>query len=107
MTIDSVNSGKSIYHSLQSRFQKRTSNGFTMVGAYTYSKVILYQMGSLVNHREYQRFVPEVDRPHILRLFATYDLPVGRGQSLGAQWPVLVDHVLGGWSVTWTSAYTS
>ena len=90
VTIDSANSGRSIYHSLQTRFQKRTSNGFTFVGAYTYSKIILYQMTTLVNQRAYQRYIPEVDFPHILRLFATYDLPIGREGVIGTKWPTWV-----------------
>ena len=87
---------------MQTRFQKRTSNGFTVVGAYTYSKVILYQMTSLVNPRAYQQYIPEVDFPHIFRIFATYDLPVGRTGMVGKSLPVWVDYVLGGWSLTWT-----
>ncbi|MFB3904504.1 MAG: carboxypeptidase regulatory-like domain-containing protein [Acidobacteriota bacterium] len=110
VTVDSANSGRSIYHSLQTRFQKRTSDGFTFVGAYTFSKIILYQMTTLVNQRAYQRYVPDVDFPHILRLFATYELPWGQRGSFGRV-PVLLDqvlgHALGGWSVTWTTAYTS
>ncbi len=107
VTIDSLNTSRSIYHSMQSRFQKRTSNGLTLVGAYTYSKVIKYSMLSLVNYRAYQRSIPDVDFPHILRIFATYDMPFGRSGVIGQSWPAVVDHVLGGWSLTWTSAYTS
>ncbi len=105
--LDSDNTGRALYHSLQTQYQKRTSHGLTVVGAYTYSKVILYQMTSLVNPRAFQKSIPVVDFPHIFRLFATYDLPVGRAGSVGKGLPVWADYVVGGWSLTWNTEYTS
>jgi len=105
--LDSDNTGRAIYHSLQTSYQKRTTHGLTVVGAYTYSKVLLWQMTSLVNPRAFQKSIPAVDFPHIFRLFATYDLPIGRAGSIGKSLPVWADYVVGGWSLTWNTEYTS
>jgi hypothetical protein len=106
VTIDNVNNVRTIYHSLQVRFQKRTSHGLSLVTAYTFSKILMYEADSLVNERQY-RTVAGLDRPHNLRVFTTYDLPVGKDRAFGGTWPRWADAALGGWSLTWVAARTS
>jgi hypothetical protein len=36
-----------------------------------------------------------------------YDLPTGRGRAFGNDWPRWLDNVIGGWSLTWVTKYTS
>src|SRR5207342_1728653 len=51
------NDGRLIYHSLQTRVQKRFSNGLQLVGNYTYSKSMQYLQTSWLNVRHNNRTV--------------------------------------------------
>jgi len=106
VNLQSANTGRTLYHALQVRLQKRTSNGLTLVSSYAFSKAMTYPATSLVNERHY-RSVSPLDFPHVFRLYATYDLPVGRGRMLGKEMPAWLDVALGGWSMTWITGYTS
>jgi hypothetical protein len=106
VSVDNLNNTRALYHSLQVRYQKRTSHGLSVVTAYTFSKTLMSQAESLVNQRHY-RTVAGLDRPHNLRVFATYDLPVGKGRAVGGTWRKWLDYSLGGWSLTWVVARTS
>ncbi|HEY2934169.1 MAG TPA: carboxypeptidase-like regulatory domain-containing protein [Acidobacteriota bacterium] len=106
VTILGVNSGRVQYHGLQTQVQKRLSDGVTFVANYAYSKLMEFDMESIINPRGYHT-VAATDRPHLFRLFATADLPVGRGRFIGSNLPGWTDAVVGGWSLTWISKYTS
>jgi len=99
--------GRVLYHALQARAQKRMSHGLQVVGNYTFSKALQYQQASEVNVRHNNRTVTAIDRTHMFRLFTTYELPFGRGRALGKSWARPLDVVLGGWSLTWVTRYTS
>ena len=107
MTYNSMNTGRALYHAVQTRFQKRLSHGLAFVVAYAYSKQMAYTMDSLINSRTNNRTISVIDRPHIFRTNITYDIPVGRGHSVGQNWRTPVDLMLGGWSLTWVTKYTS
>jgi len=102
-----ANNGRVIYHALQARVQKRMSHGLTLVGNYTFSKALQYLQSSSVNVRKWRTVTAEIDRPHMVRMFAVYDLPFGRGRALGKSWSRWVDGALGGWSLTWIARYNS
>jgi hypothetical protein len=106
VTIQGVNTGRVQYHGFQTRLQKRMSGGVTFVANYAFSKMMEYDVESLVNARSY-RTVAATDRPHLLRAFATADLPVGRGRALGGDMPGWLDYIAGGWNTTWVTKYTS
>ncbi len=38
---------------------------------------------------------------------ASYDIPVGREFKIGRDWRMPIDWLLGGWSLTWSTRYTS
>jgi hypothetical protein len=94
------------YHSLQSRWEKRMSDGVQFVANYTYSKNLLHDPQSVVNDRFYKS-VTDNDRTHVARLFLTADLPFGRRQKFGRSWPRWLDGIAGGWAVTWVTRYAS
>ncbi len=100
-------SGRNNYHALQARIQKRMSRGLSLVGNYTFSKAMLYYQYSAVNSRPTWRAVSPIDTPHMIRAFAVYELPFGRGRALGANWSRALDLVAGGWSLTWATRYNS
>jgi hypothetical protein len=91
---------------MQSRWEKRMSQGVQFVANYTYSKNLLYDLQSLVNDRFYKS-VTDNDRTHIARLFFTADLPFGKQRAWGKSWPGWLDLTAGGWAVTWVTRYSS
>ncbi|MCI0389717.1 MAG: carboxypeptidase-like regulatory domain-containing protein [Acidobacteria bacterium] len=101
------NTGRLQYHALQTSVRKRFSSGLQFVANYSFSKAMQYTGASLINERHNNRSVAATDFPHIFRVFATYDLPVGRGRTFGGTWPGWLDNVFGGWNTTWITRYTS
>jgi len=99
--------GRANYHSLQARVQKRMSRGLQVAANYTFSRSMLYYQYSTVNPRPTWRAVSPLDAPHMVRAFVTYEMPFGRGRSLGKNWARWLDSVAGGWSLTWAARYTS
>jgi hypothetical protein len=100
--------GNSNYNALVSRLEKRFSKGLALVAAYTWSHAIDQGEESLdqgVSGRanEYnlsaERGNSSLDRRHNFITSFHYELPLGRGKSLGAGWGRGVDAVLGGWQI--------
>ncbi len=107
VTIIGANTGRTQFHALEVSVRKRLSDGLQLVGNYSFTKDMQYTGGSLVNGRRNNRSVSATDFPHIFRVYATYDLPVGRGRAFGSQWPRWLDNLIGGWDATWFTKYTS
>lgn len=116
--------GSTSYNGLQTKVQKRFSNGLTMLLSYTFSKTIgdvdsfqgaeagaqnaiyarSFQQDFYDNRGE--RSVTSSDIPQVLALSYTYELPIGRGKPLlnkgGA-----VGKIVGGWQVSAIHLYQS
>ncbi len=107
VTMQRNSTGRNNYHALQARVQKRMSHGLHLVGNYTFSKAMLYYQYSAVNPRPTWRAVSPIDTPHMIRAFAVYELPFGRGRAWGANWSRALNAVAGGWSLTWATRYNS
>jgi hypothetical protein len=107
VNIVAANTGRVQYHALQTSANKRFSGGLQFVASYTFSKAMQFIGSSLINERHNNRSVAATDYPHIFRVFATYDLPVGRGRAFGSNWPRWLDNAIGGWNATWVTRYTS
>jgi hypothetical protein len=104
--VDSLNLGRATYHGLQTRLQARPFKGLVFNASYAFSKIIVYEAGSVVNDRG-KRTVGTSDHPHIFRFYGTYDLPFGHDRALGGGWSRGLDALLGGWTVSWVTKYTS
>ncbi len=105
--------GKSTYHALQVKAEKRYSQGLTFLGGYTWAhsidmaplSVLLANTGSsgdsFRNARNFQadRGNSSYDVRHRFVLSWMYDLPWGRGRTFGGDWPGVVDQILGGWHI--------
>jgi hypothetical protein len=92
LNIQGVNTGKSIYHALQMKVDKRLTRGLTALWTYTFSKLIDNETSSIVNERHY-RTVSSLDQPHVMRLAVTYELPWSFENAFARQ-------AFGGWSVS-------
>src|SRR5206468_2900364 len=84
--------------SLQTSFNKRLSNGFTLLGAYTFSKLLDYfsaQNQAATSQDPYNlradRSRSSNDRRHVFNMTIVYQLP-GFGRGLAAR-------TLGGWEI--------
>lgn len=94
---NSLNEGRSWYHMLQARFEKRYSNGLNILTNFLYSKMIeevrrLNAADPKLEHR-----TANEDRPFRFVLSATYELPFGRGKALGSQANGFVNRLISGW----------
>jgi TonB dependent receptor len=101
----------SIYHAFQLRVEKRFSRGLQFLVTYTNSKSIddasvtsgdvtwLGGQTSLQdpNRRYLERSLSQFDIPQVLQLSYVYELPIGRGKALGANWNPWLSGIIGGW----------
>ncbi len=92
-------SESSIYHSLQTKVEKRLSRGFFLLSSYTWSKSIddAATKTDLTNWRGTTRAASSTDFTHALTTSGLYDLPFGRGRRFGSNINKVADAFLGGW----------
>jgi hypothetical protein len=95
---DFLSQGRSYYHSLNVRLERRLSHGLSAIVNYGWSKLI--EQDSWLNDSDP---VPEkrtspFDHPQRIVGLLTYDLPIGKGQALNinSRW---LDAVAGGWHI--------
>ena len=94
------------YNGLQLKLEKRFSTGLTFRGAYTWSKDLGTSQGTpggaVQNSFDtnLERGYVEPDFRHRFVGSWVYQLPFGRGQSIGQNWNRGADLVLGGWDLS-------
>ncbi len=100
--------GNSVYHSLQTKYQKRMADGLTALVAYTFSKNIGDITPAQNNYnRQAERSVAEFDVPHRLTLTFAYQLPIGRNGKFLKNINPVADHIIGGWQISAFNTYQS
>lgn len=119
--------GDSYYHAFQATLRKRFEKGLLLGMSYTYGKSIddmsvdpigASSGGGLstsstsrtpvdIRNWRNERGRSEFDRRNVLSINSVYDLPVGRGKSLGSNFNGLLNHLFGGWSVNGIYTYQS
>ncbi|MDP9161619.1 MAG: TonB-dependent receptor, partial [Acidobacteriota bacterium] len=103
------------YNGFLARFQKRPSHGLSFEGNYTWSKATdnsSYGANSFIffggsglgypqdlNNLAVEHSVGANDTRHRFVLAAIYDVPIGRGRSVGNTMNRFLDGVIGGWSL--------
>jgi hypothetical protein len=107
--------GYSTYHSLQTKLERRFSNGLQLRVAYTWSKLINNGAengliwGAIVQNPvnvAAERGLSADDVPHTVIIAYTYALPFGKGQRWVNTGGV-VNQIIGGWHVAATQRYAS
>ena len=95
---DSV--GYSWYHSLQNRVEKRFSKGYTIQGAYTWSKSMAAD--SFLNASDSMPYesLSSLDRLHRLTGSGIWELPFGKGRRYGSSMPSFLEFFAGGWQIS-------
>jgi hypothetical protein len=94
--------GKNQYDAMLVRVEHRFKHGFGLLSAFTWSKLFEDTSfrgpeiaGPVTEHK-----LGGEDRPFIFTLAPVYELPVGRGRSLGSEMPRILDAFVGGWELS-------
>ncbi len=92
-----MNQGYSWYHSMQVRFEKRFTHGFSGTLSHTWAK--LMEARSYLNSTDPgpEEVVSDQDRTHRMAATWIYEFPVGRGKRLGGSMHRVASGLLGGW----------
>jgi hypothetical protein len=99
--------GSNRYNALQLQINKRFATGVTMNATYTHSNLrekvgYLNPSDTLLEDR-----ISEFDRPHRFTFAGVYELPIGRGRSIGNNMNRLLDAFIGGWQLNGTYEWQS
>ena len=111
----------SVYHSMQVKVEKRFRGAGSVLGAYTYSKLIsdieasrgwLEAPGGIAaiqnnNNLAGERSVSSFDVPHRLVVSYVLDLPIGKGQKFWTGVNGVPGRMLSGWGVNGVSTFQS
>jgi hypothetical protein len=95
------------YDSLQTRFNKLFSNGYSFQANYTFQKAEGEGAEYFFFDRSLNKSVQEWDRTHIFNLVLVYELPFGRGRRWGNDWTTTMDALLGGWQFNANQTFQS
>ncbi len=90
-------SGYSWYHSLQTRFERRLTQGWTAQASYTWSKAM--EAVAFLNGADPMphEVVSDLDRTHRLTASGIWEIPFGRGRTWGGNLNSVGNFILGGW----------
>ena len=91
--------GTSIYNSAQFKAERRFAGGYSLLGAYTWSRFTERVFLLNPTDTEYENRLSEFDVPHRLSLSGILELPFGRGRRWGQGMNGVADALAGGWSV--------
>ena len=98
---------KSWYNSLQAKYEKRFNQGFYELFSYTYASA-LDETGAwdaasspqFLDSFDLERGPQAQTARHRYTATTIYEIPVGRGRKIGANWNRAVNAVLGGWQLS-------
>lgn len=106
------------YNGLQLKLEKRYSNGLSLLNSFTWSKAMDNASGALeMGNGDQQSInifdpasskgVSGYDQPLNNTTTFVIDMPYGRGRRFGANTPMLLNAVAGGWTLTGINTMTS
>ena len=104
--------GTNMYDSLQSRLERRFSQGLQLGAAYTWSKVIGYTQDSgspsvqALPYFALNRVVRGFDRTHNLQITGMWELPFGQKKRFAAN-SRTASAILGGWRINTLASFMS
>jgi len=93
------NQGFSWYHSLQTRIEKRFSDGYTLSASWTWSKFM--EATSFLNETDAIPYgvISDQDRTHRLVVSGVWELPFGKGRKWGSSIRGAGGKLVAGWQV--------
>jgi hypothetical protein len=119
-SITSPMNRNSIYHSAQIKVEKRFAKGGSLLGSYTWAKLIsdtdtltawLEPSGGLgvqnFNNLKLERSVANYDTPHRLTVLYSLDVPIGKGQKFLTNIKGPAGKIVSGWALTGATTFSS
>lgn len=101
------NNASDNYNSLQAKFSKRFSRGYSMLANYVYSKALDYDSSYFAVDPRSAYGAGNFDRRHTFTMANTWSLPIGRGRALLKDISSPADKILGGWSLNAITSWYS
>jgi hypothetical protein len=109
--------GMSAYHSLQTKVEKRFSDGLNFLFTYTYAKTMtdagdLLNGGSVAGYRAssvpglgmaFDYGLADFDLRNVFHFSGGYELPFGKGKRFLSSASGATDKLVGGWSINWST----
>lgn len=104
------------YHSFQVTVNRQLSKGLSIFGNYVFSKNLSNTRSLMIGDNpgpldyynlKLEKAVVEFDRTHVGKIFADFQLPMGKGKALFANANRWTDLLVGGWSVSGILNYSS
>jgi hypothetical protein len=109
--------GMSAYHSLQTKVEKRFSDGLNFLFTYTYAKTMtdagdLLNGGSVAGYRApsvpglgmaFDYGLADFDLRNVFHFSGGYELPFGKGKRFASSGTGAMDKLVGGWSINWST----
>ncbi|PYY15867.1 MAG: hypothetical protein DMG60_16455 [Acidobacteria bacterium] len=100
-----ANAASSNYNGLQTKIEKRFTNGLQMLAHYTWSKALNFDQDYFAIQPHHG--LVDFNRKHVFVLSSVYELPIGRGKAYGSNMPKWADYAIGGLetsgNLTWSS----
>jgi hypothetical protein len=106
--VDGTNGANMHYQSLQIKFQKRFTKGYSFLAGYNYHREqdqVYYD--SLAQYLNHWSWVDGGTARHRLTISGTWETPFGRGRQFLSSANRLVDGFIGGWNLTGLMTYQS
>ena len=101
------NDASSNYNSLQTKIEKRFSNGLQFLAHYTYAHSNAYDGNYYAVDPKLAYGPDQYNRKHVFVLNSVYELPVGKGKRFLGDANRALDLIVGGWQVTNTFNWSS
>ena len=91
------NCAKNWYDSMQTRFTRRFSGGYSVQANYTLQKAQFQDGGYFFWDPNLDKGRTGWNRTHVLNILLLYELPFGQGKKWGNNWSSMENALLGGW----------
>ena len=103
------NNGMSTYHSFNLIVNRQFHQGLSIYANWVWSKSINNMGGSMLDYynRSLEKLISSSDRPHAVKIFVQYQVPLGRGKQFATSMLRVLDWVVGGWEVSGIANYSS
>jgi hypothetical protein len=102
MTMNLYPWGSNLYDAMVAKVEHRFSKGFAILNSFTWSKLFedTSWTGPEIAGRKIEHKLGGEDRPFHLSVAPIWQIPIGRGRSLGKNMNKIVDAVVGGWQIS-------
>jgi hypothetical protein len=101
------NCGKNSYDSLQTRFNRRFSDGYSYQMNYTWQKAQQEDGSYFFYDRNLNQGLTGWDRTHTFNMILVYELPFGTDKKWGSSWSPMTNAILGGWQFNASQTFQS